>query len=95
MLSRSVDRQEFDDLVDDWTDEQVVRRWFQIYPPTNVDWENEQIVQRLIDNEIEEPKKVQICQFKRFRMWERLPAAILQLWQKSVFSRLEAAHTRN
>ena len=26
-----------------------------------------------------EPKRVQVCQFKKFRLWELLPAAIMQL----------------
>jgi REP element-mobilizing transposase RayT len=42
----------------DWTDEQVVRNWLAIYPPSSLDMNNEQLVQQALNKELASPPRV-------------------------------------
>jgi REP element-mobilizing transposase RayT len=41
-----------------WTDEQVVRQWFAVYPPTTLDLDNPLLVQQAVARELGNPKRV-------------------------------------
>ncbi len=43
-----------------WSDEQVVRNWFAIYPPRGVDMNDEQLVQQAVNKVLANPQRVAI-----------------------------------
>ena len=45
-------------LTDPWSDEEVVRRWIAVYPPRTLDQDEENLVQRWVDREASDEKKV-------------------------------------
>ena len=47
------------ETADDWSDEQVIRRWLRVYPPRNIDSENEKSVKRVVDQKMRDPKHVE------------------------------------
>ena len=46
------------DVADDWSDEEVVRRWIAVYPPRSLDVDDPKIVQMWVDHELKDEKKV-------------------------------------
>lgn len=43
---------------DDWSDEEIVRRWMQAYPPRQLDRSNDKRVRSFIEHEIQYPERV-------------------------------------
>ncbi len=43
----------------EWSDEEVVRRWIAVYPPRNLDFENEKVLRTWIDHQVKDLKNVQ------------------------------------